>query len=207
MSRGENSKRNLRLRASAWVPPGLALVWLATLATLIHNVGIMLADWAATVCLAVLVMLVVQRGRAPARSDPQGTLPDQSVKSGTVATALDSSVAQRASPASVEDADKTEEPLNGATGLGTAGDAVGAPAVQPDPTPVRVAEIISELRVLTADEVASVLRVDINLIVRSIENGELPGNKIEDYWRVDQAALKRWLQGTYRDLTPDDLNH
>jgi excisionase family DNA binding protein len=53
------------------------------------------------------------------------------------------------------------------------------------------------LRVLTATEAASVLRVDTNVIVKAITNGELPGNRIGNQWRVDQGALTRWLQGKY----------
>jgi excisionase family DNA binding protein len=53
------------------------------------------------------------------------------------------------------------------------------------------------LRVLTADEVASVLRVDAKVIVAAISSGELPGNRVGTHWRVDQGALTRWLQGGY----------
>jgi excisionase family DNA binding protein len=47
--------------------------------------------------------------------------------------------------------------------------------------------------------VASVLRVDADVIILAIGNGELPGNRIGNHWRVDQEALVRWLQGTYRN--------
>jgi excisionase family DNA binding protein len=43
------------LRTSAWLPPGLALAWLAVLATFVHGVGNLLAAWAATVPLIVLL--------------------------------------------------------------------------------------------------------------------------------------------------------
>jgi excisionase family DNA binding protein len=56
------------------------------------------------------------------------------------------------------------------------------------------------LRVLTAAEVASVLRVDIDAIILAISSGELPGNRIGTKWRVDQEALIHWLQGAYRNL-------
>ena len=49
--------------------------------------------------------------------------------------------------------------------------------------------------VLTAEEVASLLRVDLNGVITSISNGELPGNRIGRDWRIDQRALVQWLQG------------
>jgi excisionase family DNA binding protein len=59
--------------------------------------------------------------------------------------------------------------------------------------------IMPELLVLTAEEVASVLRVDLDLVITSISNGELPGNRIGSHWRIDQRALVQWLQGAYGD--------
>jgi excisionase family DNA binding protein len=56
--------------------------------------------------------------------------------------------------------------------------------------------IMPELLVLTAEEVASVLRVDLDLVITSISNGELPGNRIGSHWRIDQRTLMQWLQGT-----------
>jgi excisionase family DNA binding protein len=57
------------------------------------------------------------------------------------------------------------------------------------------------LRVLTATEVASVLRVEEDVITTAIRDGELPGNRVGDYWRVDQSALARWLRGKYGELS------
>jgi excisionase family DNA binding protein len=53
-----------------------------------------------------------------------------------------------------------------------------------------------DLHVLTASEVASVLRVNIDAIIQAISIGELPGNRIGAQWRVSEEALIRWLQGT-----------
>ena len=69
------------------------------------------------------------------------------------------------------------------------------------------ADLLSiELRILTAEEVASVLRVDTGQVITSISSGELPGNRIGSHWRVDRSALVRWLQGTYGDLARNDPN-
>jgi excisionase family DNA binding protein len=68
------------------------------------------------------------------------------------------------------------------------------------PSPAESA-VVFGLRVLTATEVASVLRVDTDAIVRAIRNGELPGNRIGQHWRVEESALANWLQGAYGRLT------
>ena len=57
--------------------------------------------------------------------------------------------------------------------------------------------VIPGLRVLTATEVAAVLRIDRDVIITAISNGELPGNRLGSHWRVDQSALIRWLHGAY----------
>ena len=46
-------------RMSAWLPPGLALAWLAVLATLVHNVASVLIAWGATVLVVVLIAIVL----------------------------------------------------------------------------------------------------------------------------------------------------
>jgi excisionase family DNA binding protein len=58
-------------------------------------------------------------------------------------------------------------------------------------------DLAARFQILTAGEVAAVLRVRKDLIVDAIEGGELPGNRIGPHWRVDQALLTRWLYGNY----------
>jgi hypothetical protein len=140
-------------RPSAWLPPGLALTWLATLATFVHGVVNLFLHWVATVFLALLVVFAVRLVRRRSRT-AAGPVP---------------------SPALPAEAEAPRHP-------DTTGSAV-----------------TSELRVLTADEVASILRVDKNSVIRSIGAGDFPGNRIGEDWRVDSRALVRWLQGAYRD--------
>jgi excisionase family DNA binding protein len=140
-------------RPSAWPPPGLALTWLAVLATFVHGVVNLLLHWAATVFLAVLVMLAVRLVRRRFRT-AAGSVPGAALSA---------------------EAEASWHP-------DTTG-SVGS----------------SELQVLTADEVASILRVDKDAVIRSIGAGEFPGNRIGEDWRVDSRALVRWLQGAYRD--------
>ena len=220
MGSGKNRERNPWLRmtewihVSAWLPPGLALAWLATLATLVHNVSIALADWGATVSLVVLVVLVAQRPRVPPGIGSPGTATGQTVSRSTVATVPGNSGALSPPPTAAEFPDKGEGPHGSVTNPTTHVDAAAVPASrspdlssEPKPgPPIATSLIPSELRVLTAEEVASVLRVDIGLVITSISNGQLPGNRLGSHWRIDQGALMRWLRGPYGDVAGKDPN-
>ena len=78
-----------------------------------------------------------------------------------------------------------------------------APGMAGTAEPLGTAEaaVTLGLRVLTATEVAAVLRVDTDVITTAISNGELPGNRVGEHWRVEHGALTRWLQGAYRHVT------
>lgn len=147
--------RNSRLRVSAWFPPGLALAWLAALATFVHGPDMAIAVWGATVAVAFLAVLLIRRRRR-ARSAGE------------------------------------DEQVAGNADIAPGGTTAAAVPVVRD-------SAIPELRVLTAEEAASVLRVDAELVKASISSGELPGNRIGPHWRVEQGALTRWLQGTYKN--------
>src|SRR5262249_3208591 len=72
-----------------------------------------------------------------------------------------------------------------------------APAAQAELSAAAENATALGLKVFTVAEAASVLRVDVNVIVTAISSGELPGNRIGNHWRIDQDALRRWLQGRY----------
>jgi excisionase family DNA binding protein len=181
--------KNLRLRVSAWLPPGLALAWLATLTTLVHSVGMALAAWGATVSAVVLAILLIHRLRRVSSADGGDPVPEnEDAGAGIMAQASTPSPADPAEPALPVPAEssagdmKSPDPEPGL--------AVGTPVASDSPVP--------DLRVLTAEEAASALRVDAELVKASISSGEFPGNRIGPHWRVEQGALTRWLQGTYR---------
>jgi excisionase family DNA binding protein len=190
MGTGESGRMNLRLRVSAWLPPGLALAWLATLVTLVRSVGIALTAWGATVSAVLLAALLIYRlrnGNPADDDDPAEGNEDaaarEPVRASTPSPADPAESARRATPAESPGTGK-KDPHPG-PGL-----RAGTPVVPGFPVP--------ELRVLTAEEAASVLRVDAELVKASISSGELPGNRIGPHWLVEQGALTRWLQGTYK---------
>lgn len=190
MDTEEGGRKNLWLRVSAWLPPGLALAWLATLATLVRGVGMTLAAWGATVSailLAVLLMNWLRRGSSADGGDPAAGSEDaatgETAQASTPSPADPAEPALRPAPAKSRTTGMTNpDPDPGLT--------VGTPFVPGSPVP--------ELHVLTAEEAASVLRVDAELVKASISSGEFPGNRIGPHWRVEQGALTRWLQGAYR---------
>ena len=94
MDTGESGRKNLRLRVSAWLPPGLALAWLATLVTLVRSVGIALAAWGATVSAILLAVLLIHRLRKGSPADD-----DDPAEGNEDAAARESARASTPSPA------------------------------------------------------------------------------------------------------------
>jgi excisionase family DNA binding protein len=213
MDTRKSDGRDLRLRVSewprvsAWVPPGLALALLATLATLIQSIGIMLAVWGATVSL-VLAALVARRaytsrGRGLPGATTVNAVPAETVLTGP-APADTGSTGTRAPTADDQAAAASAPHTASGTAVSPGGTArpsvvTGQTAAATTYPLVASGLIMPELLVLTAEEVASVLRVDLDLVITSISNGELPGNRIGSHWRIDQRALVQWLQGAYGD--------
>ena len=204
---------------------GTCLAWM--LATLIHNTGVMLAAWGATVSLVLLVVLLVRRHPSrqdgssntttakvvltgPASGGPvsTGTAPTGTAPTGTALTGAGAAATGQLAtpgvpqtPARIDG--KGEGARDGATSpsgpedTATTRSPISADQPLTGKPPVAAGLITPELRVLTAEEVASVLRVDLDLVTRSITSGELPGNRIGGHWRIDQGALMQWLQGSY----------
>lgn len=178
-------------RTSAWLPPALALGWLAVVSSVVNSVFTALTTWAATVGLAIMFWRSGRRGLGPPAEPPAAS---------ASSTSADSS-------AQVSDA----HPAPGAPAETTTGVSPGGPT---PPEQAAVAEVLeipmvkpgaaAMSRVLTAAEVAEVLRVDVDTVVAAIDRGELPGNRIGEHWRVQRAALLRWLSGGY-GLGRDEL--
>ncbi len=55
------------------------------------------------------------------------------------------------------------------------------------------AEVHSFGKILTISEVAQILRMHRNTVYRLVKQGDLPGFKIGDNWRVDAKALRTLL--------------
>lgn len=179
MDTEESGGTNLRLRVSAWLPPGLALAWLATLTTLMRGVGIALAAWGATVSAIVLAVLLMHRLRAGSSTDSD----DSAAGNGDA-------VAREAAQAGRPSATDPAEPVLRPTPAESLATSVKNPDPDPGPTtdtPIVPDSPVAGLRVLTAEEAALVLRVDLELVKTSITNGEFPGNRIGAHWRVEQG--------------------
>lgn len=225
MANGKSDGTRPRPGFSAWLSIGLALGWLAVLATFVRGSGSLLAAWAATISLVVLVIrhsAVSPGGETAnqvvaqaARVTPGSEMSESEVARGIAPGSADANrlIGKAGNPVSPQEPSGRQERAPGTTGhpvcqsqaqdppatggvhdvrgLGTG--RVPGPVAQQRPSEARTLD----LRVLTAAEVASVLRVDIDTIIGAISNGDLPGNRIGNQWRVDYEALVRWLQGTY----------
>ena len=53
---------------------------------------------------------------------------------------------------------------------------------------------VSGLRFLTAAEVAQILKLNQQVLVRKLQLGEIPAYKIGKDWRVEESELRRWLE-------------
>ena len=227
MGSGESGRRNLwlalskALRVSAWLPLGLALAWLATLATLIHSVAVAVGDWAATVSLVILLLLLARRRQPSPPSDSSGTVPVQPVSAGPGATVsaaapvVPSGGEARSggenhppiapdSPSRVPDTPSRVRETAAAPASarpGTASDVTGKHQAGPSNA---VSPIVSEFRVLTAGQVALAFGVEEHLVIEAISDGHLPGNQFGGKWLVHQGTLVRWLRGSYREPAAED---
>jgi excisionase family DNA binding protein len=83
-------------------------------------------------------------------------------------------------------ADLLAEHLEPPTGI----DALkGAPVGRHEFTPVQ------ELEVLTLEQLASLLELDVEVVRALAEEGDLPGRKLGEEWRFSRAAILEWLGG------------
>jgi excisionase family DNA binding protein len=57
---------------------------------------------------------------------------------------------------------------------------------------------------LTASEVADLLRLNLQVVQRKLQAGEIPGYRIGRDWRVDRQQLMEWLEGHSNRRQSDD---
>ena len=83
-------------------------------------------------------------------------------------------------------ADLLAEHLEPPTGI----DALkGAPVGRHEFTPVH------ELEVLTLEQLAALLELDVEAVRALAEQGDIPGRKLAEQWRFSRAAILEWLGG------------
>ena len=63
--------------------------------------------------------------------------------------------------------------------------------------------------ILSPEEAARYLRVDLHTVYRNLRNGRLPGGKVGRQWRIRKEDLDRFLQANNlpreEELSPEDL--
>ena len=65
----------------------------------------------------------------------------------------------------------------------------GAPVGRHEFTPVH------ELEVLTLEQLATLLDLDLEVVRKLAEQGDVPGRKLGEQWRFSRAAILVWLGG------------
>jgi excisionase family DNA binding protein len=65
----------------------------------------------------------------------------------------------------------------------------GAPVGRHEFTPVH------ELEVLTLEQLAALLELDVEVLRALAEQGDVPGRKLGEEWRFSRAAILEWLGG------------
>jgi excisionase family DNA binding protein len=53
----------------------------------------------------------------------------------------------------------------------------------------------SQPEVLTAEQLAALLQLDVDTVRRLVARGELPGRKVGGHWRFSRKAVLEWLAG------------
>ena len=51
------------------------------------------------------------------------------------------------------------------------------------------------MRILTAQEAADLLKVNLQVVRRYLKQGKLPGRKIGKHWRILESELEEFLRG------------
>ena len=65
----------------------------------------------------------------------------------------------------------------------------GAPVGRHEFTPVQ------QLEVLTLEQLATLLELDVEVVGALAEEGDIPGRKLGEQWRFSRAAILAWLAG------------
>jgi excisionase family DNA binding protein len=79
--------------------------------------------------------------------------------------------------------------------LGPDGPPVGIDSLRGAPVGRHSFTPAHELEVLTLDQLAALLEVDVGDARELAEAGELPGRKIGEHWRFSRRAVMAWLAG------------
>lgn len=65
-------------------------------------------------------------------------------------------------------------------------------------------QMAKDLKLLTAAEIAKILRMNRQVILRKLQSGEIEGYKLGKDWRVEEGKFREWLQSKSNRLFPKD---
>ena len=173
---------------SPWSVGAIALAWMAIAGGLAGGPLQALVLW--TIGVVGFSMFVIR----PAGS-AKANLPARRLGPGHLADASGVDSTQPPSGSEVFRSVSATEPVGLASG-GTGDD--GHPAqLRPNAPLVPGHPFPTELKILSADHVARLLGVERIEVVRAMECGELPGNRIGTKWLCSEKSLRVWLDGSW----------
>ena len=79
--------------------------------------------------------------------------------------------------------------------LGSDEPPIGIDSLRGAPTGRHSFTAVQDLEVLTLEQLATLLGVDVGAAQELAEAGELPGRKIAEQWRFSRRAVMAWLAG------------
>jgi len=65
-------------------------------------------------------------------------------------------------------------------------------------------QMAKDLKLLTAAEIADILRMNHQVILRKLQSGEIEGYKLGKDWRVEEGKFREWLQSKSNRLLAKD---
>lgn len=177
----------LRRVWSPWPVIAVALGWLVVLAVLVHEVALVLQLWIVSATLTAYALGHIARASKgldnEGESHDDGDGEDREAGHEAVAAPDDRPTPEEPSPPTSQTRLVPQTPALPPARAAHAPDIPG----------------LSEaaMQVLTAAEVAAVLRVQASAVIEAIRDGRMPGNDINGEWRVRAGALIGWLDGMY----------
>jgi excisionase family DNA binding protein len=64
--------------------------------------------------------------------------------------------------------------------------------------------VFEDIKLLTAAEVADILRMNKQVILRKLQSGEIEGYKLDKDWRIKESSLHEWLESHSNQRVPDE---
>lgn len=170
---------------SPWFWGVAVLAWLAVCGWLVQGATAVLGVWALGLALAAFCTPIGWKTSAAVLSRP---VPDLEA-AGATSSPGPKAPAAGPLPMSHDRAADPNGPPAGGPSLATL-----RPSVKPT----------QDREVLSAEEVAAWLEVDVEEVIAMMQAGQMPGNVVGVQWRCHRESLRRWIDGSWTAVQQSD---